>query len=269
MDRIDTDNLHTFRDVVTNPEINPKSLDNNNNKDASTTTEQKEDNTKKETEKPVKEFEREDASLGQGEGQIQQQETVDTNPQNNPDSDKPENVSIAHITNYSFKRANFIAKQAREELIFIAFFKAASSKPIPGQKPNLKNMFEYKKFYYWPVQTEDWEQIRNLKNEVARLNEISNQKNGYTDVQGNFHAPSLRENDRELTGLEDKEFYNLSHVISQKQDEMNKLVLQKAFGIEDKDIKGADSNSVKTAIDSAVYRLENGTVPESKNSVYS
>ena len=244
------DELFNFRDIVIN-------------ESSTAPPEQEEKPTKEENEPPVKEFNQENVNLGEGQGEI----TNNDGPQQD-DPDKPENVSIAHITNYSFKRANYIAKQAREELIFIAFFKG-TPKPIPGQKPNLKNMFEYRKFYYWPVLTEDWEEIRNLKNEVARLNEISNQKNGYTDVQGNFHPPSLRENDKQLTGLTDKEFYNLNHYISIKQDEMNKKVLQKAFGIEDKDIKGADSNSVKTAIDSAVYRLENGTVPESKNSVYS
>lgn len=243
------DELFNFRDIIINE----------------TSTVQEEEKEQPKEQPPATEFKQEDINLGQGEGEL-----TDTTSSDGPKEgdDKPENVSIAHITNYSFKRANYIAKQAREELIFIAFFKG-TPKPIPGQKPNLKNMFEYKKFYYWPVLTEDWEEIRNLKNEVARLNEISNQKNGYTDVQGNFHPPSLRENDRGLTGLEDKEFYNLNHYISEKQDAMNKKVLQKAFGIEDKDIKGADSNSVKTAIDSAVYRLENGTVPESKNSVYS
>lgn len=253
MDNNSRDELFNFRDIIINESSSQQS--------------QQEQEPKQETDSPVKEpeFKEETVNLGQGEGEI-----VETSAGEGPKEgdDKPENVSIAHITNYSFKRANYIAKQAREELIFIAFFKG-QPKPIPGQKPNLKNMFEYKKFYYWPVLTEDWEQIRNLKNEIARLNEISNQKNGYTDVQGNFHPPSLRENDRSITGLEDKEFYNLNALISEKQDAMNKLVLNKAFGIEDEHIKGADSNSVKTAIDSAVYRLENGTVPESKNSVYS
>ena len=250
LDNNSRDDLFNFKDIVIN-------------ESSTAPPEQEEKEQPKEQPAPATEFKQEDINLGQGEGEL----TENTDGPKD-DSDKPENVSIAHITNYSFKRANYIAKQAREELIFIAFFKG-TPKPIPGQKPNLKNMFEYKKFYYWPVLTEDWEQIRNLKNEVARLNEISNQKNGYTDVQGNFHPPSLRENDKDLTSLTDKEFYNLNHFISIKQDEMNKKVLLKAFGIEDKDIKGADSNSVKTAIDSAVYRLENGTVPESKNSVYS
>lgn len=261
------DELFIFHDIVTNPELNPSNTSNTN---AATEQEQE-----PQPEQPVKEnFKEENVNLGQGEGEIVNNSNNSNNAsssaeqQQSEDDNKPENVSIAHITNYSFKRANYIAKQARDELIFVAFFKG-TPKPIPGQKPNLKNMFEYRKFYYWPVLTEDWEQIRNLKNEISRLNEISNQKNGYTDVQGNFHPPSLRENDRSLTLLEDKEFYNLSHYISQKQDEMNKLVLLKAFGIEDQHIKGADSNSVKTAIDAAVYRLENGTVPESKNSVYS
>ena len=176
------DELFNFRDIVIN-------------ESSTAPPEQEEKPTKEENEPPVKEFNQENVNLGEGQGEI----TNNDGPQQD-DPDKPENVSIAHITNYSFKRANYIAKQAREELIFIAFFKG-TPKPIPGQKPNLKNMFEYRKFYYWPVLTEDWEEIRNLKNEVARLNEISNQKNGYTDVQGNFHPPSLRENDKQLTGL--------------------------------------------------------------------
>lgn len=251
------DDLFNFQDL-----INTSNSDNNNN---TTTTTQQES----------AEFNQNNVPLGQGTGELLQENddntttTAEPTPQDQ-DPDKPENVSIAHITNYSFKRANYIAKMAREELIFIAFFKNPP-KPIPGQKPNLKNMFEYKKFYYYPVLTQDAEEILNIKNEVARLNEISNQKNGYTDVQGNFHPPTLRENNREITSLEDKEFYNISSVIFQKQQQLNKKVLEKAFGIDNFDtyLKNSDSNSVKTAVDAAIYRIENGVVPESKNSVYS
>lgn len=249
------DELFNFQDLLNNDSPQPQQEERN-----PTISEIEEDDA---------ELSREDVNLGQGSGQMVNTTTTEPTPQDQ-DPDKPENVSIAHITNYSFKRANYIAKMAREELIFIAFFKSAP-KPIPGQKPNLKNMFEYRKFYYYPVLTQDAEEILNLKNEVARLNEISNQKNGYTDVQGNFHPPTLRENNKEITALEDKEFYNISHVIFEKQREMNKKVLEKAFGIDDFDtyLKNSDSNSVKTAVDAAVYRIENGVVPESKNSVYS
>lgn len=254
------DDLFNFQDL-----INISNSDNTNT-NTQTQTQQQESS----------EFNQNNVNLGQGTGELLQENSNDDNtttaeptPQDQ-DPDKPENVSIAHITNYSFKRANYIAKMAREELIFIAFFKNPP-KPIPGQKPNLKNMFEYKKFYYYPVLTQDAEEILNIKNEVARLNEISNQKNGYTDVQGNFHPPTLRENNREITSLEDKEFYNISSVIFQKQQQLNKKVLEKAFGIDNFDtyLKNSDSNSVKTAVDAAIYRIENGVVPESKNSVYS
>ena len=180
-----------------------------------------------------------------------------------------ESVNIQHITNYSYKRANLIAKIARSDHVFIAYYKDEPEIPTPGKKYNPKELFEYRKFFFNHIRTDKGDELLEMNNDITKLREIANQKNGYTDQEGNFHPPKYRDNDPNVTGLTDQEFFTINHLVVTREkefwDEMGKWYL----GINDKVKKNMERESYRTALEACKYKLENGDVEDDPNLIYS
>lgn len=181
------------------------------------------------------------------------------------------------------ERINAIAQLARKDKHEILLFKDENinteADQIPEEDSSLAentNQEEYIKsvcdrqiFRMKMVPNAVHVRLDELRAEIADLQRVKSLATSSVSDKGIVTPPQLVKNDKSVTGLSDTDFARISDLITEKSEQLYKLMAFYYFGIGKKTYARVETTSFTSAVEAGQYREQFGLVETSKNSVYS